>query len=182
MRPQTTRIHANLERHSNSTARRHYGPAKNVDVRVNYLPALTEVSPMVYLDQLTPYIALQRLHDIVDRYARARRLLDALVLVEAERGSDDEAVSSPPLAMATALETIEDCRQAVAPAIALAEGAITRKQMALHSIMTDQHAPAARRGLLRWIESQRGPHAPPVDAILDGLADEVGHELELARD
>lgn len=137
---------------------------------------------MVSLDQLTPYIDVQRLDDIVERHARARRLLEALILIEAERSDDDGVPPSPPLAMAAALETLEDCQQTVAPAVALAEGAITRKEMTLRSIMTDQHAPAARRDLLQWIERKRGPHAPPLDVILDELADEVGHGLELAHD
>ena len=136
---------------------------------------------MLSLHQLTPYIGAQRLRDIIDRYARARRLLDALVLVEAERSEGDASSSGPPLAMATALEAIEDCAQALAPAVALAEGVVSRKEMTLRSITTDPHAPAARRGLLEWIDSRRGPNAPPLDAILDALAAEVGSDLELSR-
>lgn len=90
---------------------------------------------MVSLEQLTPYIDAHRLRDIVSRHARARRLLDALVLVEAEGADVDEGTSTPPLAMATALETIEHCQQALAPAVAIAEGAISHKEMTLRSIM-----------------------------------------------
>lgn len=129
---------------------------------------------MITIRDLTHHLPHERVRETVVRYARARRLMEALLVVEAERAASGEP-ALPEVALTAADEAMDACRQVIAPAVALAEGAVTRTELALQLARTDRSCPGQRADLMQWISNRRS-QTITLDQVLDHAIIELGVE------